>query len=100
MFTIAEAFFVGGELGLAFMHGLIDAAVEVFAFVMSDKAVLMFGYDNDFGALLLGFRTVQDQFNTGNQVVEFGQFGSLFLGIFANCLGDFQMPAGNGYVHV
>ena len=100
MLAIPVFIFVGGDLGLHLVDGHVDAAVEIFAVMRGDEAVVMFGGNNDFSAFHFGFGTVQDDFDFLDQVVKLGEFVGFFLRVLADGGRDIQVTTGNCYDHV
>lgn len=72
MLAIAVAIFVGGELKLSFVDGLIDATIKVFALVGGDEGIFMFGFDDEFGLFVFGLGTVKDYFDALDEIVILG----------------------------
>jgi hypothetical protein len=99
MLAIAKSLLVGRELLLDLMHGLIDAAVQVLSFMVSDEAILVLGSHDDFGTGPLGLVAIQNHLDNLDQIVEFGQLGDLLFRVLANRRRNIEMPPGNGYIH-
>jgi hypothetical protein len=99
VFAIAEAFFVRGELVLNLVDGLVNAAVEVFAFMVGDEGILVFRGDNDFATFHAVGGAVEDQLDGLDEVIVFRQFIGFIFGVSSDGGGDIEVATGNGNNH-
>jgi hypothetical protein len=98
--AVAEALFVCRQLHLSLVNGLINAPVKILALVVRDKGVVVIGVYDDFGALLLGFVAVKDDFHGENLIVKLLEAGGFVFGVLAYGGSDLKMTARNGDFHV